>query len=321
MTNSAVAMDTKVKDKKRVPLSPLQRREIRWGLLFISPWLIGFLLFALIPTLASLGFSFTNYNPIRPEETELVGFSNYARLFSDPFMRQAIGVTLRFTLISVPIGLIVPLGLALLVNSEHLFGKNFFRALFYLPSMIPVVVNVMVWGGILNSQSGWLNNTIKFLLGIEGPRWFEDEAYVVPALTIMGLWGVGNFMIIMLAGLQNVPTELYDASKVDGATWWQRFRNVTLPLISPIIFYTLVLSLIGSFQYFVQAFIIGNGRGEPNGATMFYNLYLYRTAFNFLDMGYGATLAWLMFAFVLLLTIVLFRTQDRWVFYAGGEQK
>ena len=322
MTNSAVAMEqTNVKDKKQVRFSPLQRREIRWGLIFISPWVIGFLLFTLIPTLASLGFSFTNYNPIRPEETELVGFSNYARLFSDPFMRQAIGVTLRFTLISVPIGLIVPLGLALLVNSEHLFGKNFFRALFYLPSMIPVVVNVMVWGGILNSQSGWLNNTIKFLLGIEGPRWFEDEAYVVPALTIMGLWGVGNFMIIMLAGLQNVPTELYDASKVDGATWWQRFRNVTLPLISPIIFYTLVLSLIGSFQYFVQAFIIGNGRGEPNGATMFYNLYLYRTAFNVLDMGYGATLAWLMFAFVLLLTIVLFRTQDRWVFYAGGEQK
>lgn len=322
MANSAVALDRiKAKDKKRGRLSPLQRREIFWGLLFISPWILGFLFFTLIPTLASLGISFTNYNPIHPEEATFVGFSNYGRLFTDPFMRQAIGVTLRFTLISVPISLIVPLALALLVNSEHLFGKNAFRALFYLPSMIPVVVNVMVWGGILNSQSGWLNNSLKFLLGIEGPRWFEDEIWVVPALTIMGLWGVGNFMIIMLAGLQNVPTELYDAAKVDGATGWQRFRNVTLPLISPIIFYNLVLSLIGSFQYFVQAFIIGNGRGEPNGATMFYNLYLYRTAFNFLDMGYGATLAWMMFAFVLLLTVFLFKTQDRWVYYAGGDQK
>jgi multiple sugar transport system permease protein len=322
MADTAVVINQgKVKDKKRVRLSPLQRREIRWGLLFISPWIIGFLLFTLIPTLASFGLSFTNYNPIHPEEAQFVGFSNYARLFTDPFMRQAIGVTVRFTLISIPFALIVPLGLALLVNSEHLFGKNIFRALFYLPSMIPVVINVMVWGGILNSETGWLNSSLKFLLGIDGPNWFSDEVWVVPALTIMGLWGVGNFMIIMLAGLQNVPTELYDAAKVDGATGWQRFRNVTLPLLSPIIFYTLVLSLIGSFQYFVQAYIIGRGRGEPNGATMFYNLYLYRTAFNFLDMGYGATLAWLMFAFVLMLTIVLFRTQDRWVFYAGGEQK
>lgn len=297
----------------------IQKRETRWGLLFLSPWLLGFLIFTLLPTLASLAFSFTNYNPLHPDQISFAGFSNYARLFTDPFFRQAIGVTLRFVLISVPFAIIIPLGLALLVNSEHLLGKNIYRTLFFMPSMIPVVVNVMVWRGIMNSETGWLNRMLNFVFGIDGPNWFQDERWVLPALTLMGVWGVGNAMIIMLAGLQNVPTELYDASKVDGATGIQRFRHVTLPIISPIIFYQLVLALIGSFQYFTQAYIVSNGRGDPNGSTMFYNLYLYRTAFNFLDMGYGATLAWVMFVAVLLITIFLFRTQQRWVYYAGGE--
>ncbi|MCW5873130.1 MAG: sugar ABC transporter permease [Anaerolineales bacterium] len=297
----------------------IQKRETRWGLLFLSPWLLGFLIFTLLPTLASLAFSFTNYNPLHPDQISFAGFSNYARLFTDPFFRQAIGVTLRFVLISVPFAIIIPLGLALLVNSEHLLGKNIYRTLFFMPSMIPVVVNVMVWRGIMNSETGWLNRMLSFVFGIDGPNWFQDERWVLPALTLMGVWGVGNAMIIMLAGLQNVPTELYDASKVDGATGIQRFRHVTLPIISPIIFYQLVLALIGSFQYFTQAYIVSNGRGDPNGSTMFYNLYLYRTAFNFLDMGYGATLAWVMFVAVLLITIFLFRTQQRWVYYAGGD--
>ncbi|MBX3048898.1 MAG: sugar ABC transporter permease [Anaerolineales bacterium] len=305
-------------EKKKAPRNNQLKREIRWGWLFLSPWLVGLLVFTLLPTVASLIFSFTSYNPIQPDQIRFIGLTNYARLFTDPFFGQAVGVTLRFVLISVPFSLIIPLGLALLVNSEYLFGKNLYRALFFMPSMIPVAVNVMVWRGIMNSESGWLNKFLGFL-SISGPNWFQDEVWVLPALTLMGVWGVGNAMIIMLAGLQNVPTELYDAAKVDGATGWQRFRHVTLPLISPIIFYQLVLSLIGTFQYFTQAYIISNGRGDPNGATMFYNLYLYRTAFNFLDMGYGATLAWVMFAFVLLLTIFLFRTQQRWVYYAGGE--
>lgn len=297
----------------------LRRRETRWGLVFLSPWIIGFFIFTLLPTVASLIFSVTNYNPIQPENTQFVGLSNWEQLFHDPFMRQAWSVTVRFVMISVPLSIIFPLGLAVLVNSEHLFGKNVFRTLFYMPCMIPVVVNVIIWGGIMNSESGWLNKAIKFLFGVEGPRWFTEEVWVIPALTIMGFWGVGNAMLTMLAGLQNVPTELYDAAKVDGASAFHRFFKVTLPLITPVIFYNLMLSLIGSFQYFVQAYIIGNGRGDPNGATMFYNLYLYRTAFNFLDMGYGATLAWAMFIIVLLLTVILFRTQRRWVYYAGGE--
>lgn len=298
----------------------MARRETHWGLIFLGPWIVGFLTFTLIPMAVSLYFSVTNYNPIQPDETRFIGLANYVRLANDPLIINAIKVTLRFAVISLPVAIILPLGLALLVNSEHLFGKNLFRTLFYMPYMIPVVAGVMVWGGILNSESGWLNNLIRMISGNPGPRWFQDETWVIPALVIMGVWGVGNTMLTMLAGLQNVPTELYEAAKVDGAGPVRSFFNITVPMISPVIFYNLVLALIGSFQYFTQAYIISNGRGDPNGATMFYNLYLYKTAFAFLDMGYGSTLAWAMFVVVLILTIVMFRTQNRWVYYAGGNE-
>ena len=301
------------------PLTPGQRREINWGLIFLSPWIVGFLIFTAIPMVVSLVMSFTNYNPIQADATRFVAFQNYGRIFDDPQVFNAVGVTLRFVLISVPLSIILPLGLALLVNAKQLLGKNVFRTLFYMPYMIPVVAGVMVWGGILNSDSGWLNRFLQWAFGVQGPQWLQDENWVLTALAIMGFWGVGNTMLIMLAGLQNVPTELYEAAKVDGATAPRMFLSITVPMISPIIFYNLTLSLIGTFQYFTQAYIISNGRGDPNGATMFYNLYLYKTAFAFLDMGYGATLAWMMFIVVLLLTVLLFKTQNRWVYYAGGN--
>ena len=301
------------------PLTPGQRREIKWGLISLSPWIVGFLISPAIPMVVSLVMSFTNYNPIQADATRFVAFQNYGRIFDDPQVLNAVGVTLRFVLISVPLSIILPLGLALLVNAKQLLGKNVFRTLFYMPYMIPVVAGVMVWGGILNSDSGWLNRFLQWAFGVQGPQWLQDENWVLTALAIMGFWGVGNTMLIMLAGLQNVPTELYEAAKVDGATAPRMFLSITVPMISPIIFYNLTLSLIGTFQYFTQAYIISNGRGDPNGATMFYNLYLYKTAFAFLDMGYGATLAWMMFIVVLLLTVLLFKTQNRWVYYAGGN--
>lgn len=303
----------------RRPLSSKARREINWGLIFLSPWIVGFVVFTLIPMVASLVLSFTNYNPVQGDQTQFVGLSNWQQLFGDPQLLNAIYVTLRFALISVPLSIILPLALAVLVNSEHLFGKNIFRTLFYMPYMIPVVVGVMVWGGILNSDSGWLNRFIEWAFKVEGPRWFQDERWVLSALVIMGFWGVGNTMLTMLAGLQNVPTELYEAAKVDGASPVNSFFSITVPMISPVIFYNLTLALIGSFQYFTQAYIISNGRGDPNGSTMFYNLYLYKTAFGYLDMGYGSTLAWAMFLVVLVITVVLFQTQNRWVYYAGGN--
>ena len=303
----------------RRKVSPLMRREINWGLLFLSPWFIGFVAFTALPILASLVFSLTNYNPIHPEDIRFIGLTNYARLFKDPNMVKAAGVTLRFALLSVPVSLILPLSLAVLVNSKNLFGKNLFRTLFYMPTMIPVVVGVMVWGGILNSESGWLNRAIEFIFNVQGPRWYQDEAWIVPTITIMGIWGVGGTMLVMLAGLQNVPTELYEAATVDGASAVQKFGLVTLPMITPVIFYNLILSVIGAFQSFIPGYIIGNGRGDPNGATLFYNLYLFLQGWFYLDMGYAATLAWVMFLIVLLLTILLFWSQKRWVYYAGGD--
>ena len=206
MASPSIAID-QARAKKKGGVNVMQRREIRWGLLFLSPWIVGFLIFTLFPTLASFAFSFTNYNPIQAELTEFVGLRNYARLFTDPFLRQAIGVTLKFTLISVPFALLVPLGLALLVNSDSLRGKNFYRALFYMPSMIPVVVNVMVWRGIMNSESGWLNKALAWV-GIEGPNWFQDEAWVLPALMMMGVWGVSKAVNNMLADLQNLQKKM-----------------------------------------------------------------------------------------------------------------
>ncbi len=297
----------------------ISQREAMWGFIFLSPWIVGILAFTAIPMVASLILSLTNYNPIHPEAIRFIGLSNFALFFSDPQMLQAAGVTLRFVLISLPLSIAIPLGLAVLVNAKHLLGKDVFRTLFYMPIMIPVVVSVMVWGGILNSNSGWLNRFLA-LLGITGPAWLQDENWVVPAIVIMGFWGVGNAMLIFLAGLQNVPTELYEAARVDGAGAVYTFFRITVPMISPVIFYNLTLALIGSFQIFVPGYIIGNGRGDPNGATMFYNIYLYRTAFNYQDMGYGTTLAWAMFIVVLILTIILFNTQRRWVYYAGGEE-
>lgn len=299
--------------------SGIGREEAKWGFIFISPWIFGFLVFTFFPIVASLVFSLTNYNPIHIDQMAFTGLTNYVRMFNDQLVGQSVLVTLKFALISVPISLALPLGLAVLVNSKNLFGKSIFRTLFYMPYIIPVVAGVMVWGGILNSETGWLNMFLKNVFGIIGPRWFQDENWVVPALVIMGFWGVGNTMLIMLSGLQNVPTELYEAATMDGANAGRKFLNITLPMISPIILYNLTLVLIGSFQYFTQAYIISNGRGDPNFATLFYNLYLYQQSFSYLDMGYGCALAWAMFIVVLALTALLFSTSSRWVFYAGGD--
>jgi ABC-type sugar transport system permease subunit len=302
-------------------MSARQKREIKWGLLFLSPWIAGFTLFTAFPMIASIFFSITNFNVLDLSQGFTFKqplFANYARLFSDPQVGQSLLITLKFTLLAVPIGILVPLGLAVLVNAKNLFGKNIFRAFFYMPQMISAVAVVVVFGAVLNSESGWLNILLK-QIGIEGPRWFQDENWVMPALALMTIWGVGNTMITLLAGLQNVPTELYEAARVDGASSARSFFNITVPMISPVIFYNLVLAIIGSTQIFIAPFIIGNGRGDPNGSTMVYNLYLYKTAWSFQDMSYGATLAWLMFVICLVLTIVLFKTQRRWVYYATGE--
>jgi multiple sugar transport system permease protein len=305
---------------RRKPMS-LTRRRARWGLLFLTPWFIGFLAFQLLPIIATVFLSFTDYSATKEftlDSFHWVGLTNYAHLFTDPELFLSLGVTLKFAAISVPLGLLTPLLFAVLVNSRHLIGASLFRTLFFLPTVIPVVAAVMVFQGVLNAQSGWINLGLHFF-GIEGPRWLSDPNWSVPALNLLGLWGVGNGMIILLAGLQGVPTDVLEAATIDGANGFQRFWRVTIPMISPIIFYNVTLGVIYAFQYFTPALLIGGRNGDPQGATMFYNLHFYREAFVFNNMGYGSVLSLLLFVIVMSLTAFMFAVGQRAVYYAGGE--
>jgi multiple sugar transport system permease protein len=312
-------------------LTPLKRRELREGLTFISPWLFGFLVFTFLPMIASFIFSFTSLSITDPilSTLDFVGFKNYQQLLQDPQIwewgsgtRGSIWITVLFGAISLPIGLLMPLGLALMMNSPSLKGPNTFRTLFYMPYIVPFVAAVFLWGGMLNPESGWINRAL-LSLGVPRasvPNWANDINWVYPTYVIMGIWGVGNAMLIMLAGLQGVPTALYDAAKVDGANTWHQFRHVTFPMISPVIFYNLVLSVVFLFQYFLVPLVVNQGTGRPGGATMFYNLYLYKTFFTFQNMSYGSAMAWMLFVIILGVTVLLFGTARRWVYYAGESR-
>ncbi len=311
-------------------LPPMARREMRLGMTFLSPWIIGFLAFTLIPMVATLYFSFIHLNITDGilSKPDFAGLDNYIQLFKDPLVWStgstpgSLWITIRFGLIALPVGIFMPLGLALLMNSPHLKGQWLFRTLFYMPYIVPFVAAVFLWGGMLNPESGWINRTLM-ALGMPKenvPGWANSVTWVYPAYVIMGIWGVGNAMLIMLSGLQGVPTELYDAAKVDGANSWSSFWNVTFPMISPVIFYNLVLSIVGLFQYFLVPLVVNLGTGQPGGTTYFYNLYLYKTFFTYQDMSYGSTLAWFLFMVILVVTILLFGTSKYWVYYAGESR-
>ena len=302
--------------------STMRRREIIWGYAFLSPWLIGFFLFQLLPIVTTIFLSFTDYTGTKQfalGNFKLVGLANFAALFKDIYAIPAMGVTLKFALIGIPLGLIVPLCFALLVNSDHLRGTNIFRTLFFLPTVIPVVAGTIIFGGVLNAQSGWINLTLKSI-GIENPpRWFTDPNWSVPALNLLAIWAVGNAMLILLASLQGVPTELYEASTIDGANSVQRFFAITVPLISPVIFYNVTLGVIYAFQYFVPALLIGGLNGDPQRSLLFFPLHFYRQAFVFSQMGYASVLALLLFVITMIATGFLFFVVQRRVYYAGGQ--
>ncbi len=312
--------------------SMLAREELKWGLIFISPWIIGFLVFYLAPMVASFGFSLYDFNLATPEQAKYVGFANWKRFFfDDPQAVPAIIKTFKFGLITVPISLLTSLFLAILLNSKNLIGKNVFRTLFYMPTMIPLVAGVLLWRGVLD-DFGWVNQLLQNYLGIkavgvDGIRWLHDPRIIYFTYSLVGLWAIGNTMLIFLAGLQQVPTELYEASYVDGAGWWSRLINITLPMISPVIFYNMVVGLIVLMQYFLVPYILVNPNagaaaypGYPDGATNFIMVYFYLQGFSFFNMGYGATIAWIMFLVGLILTIALFGTARYWVYYAGEKQ-
>jgi multiple sugar transport system permease protein len=316
-----------LKNETKEPMTKARKTEARWGLFFLSPWMIGFLLFYLLPMIASFIFSLLRYTPAVPEETVFIGLSNWQRaIMIDQEVRLSFTRTLHFAAISLPISLSFALFLAIILNSKNVIGKTLYRTLFYMPSMIPLVATVLIWNGVLNEQTGWINVIIQRLTGIQavgtqGLRWLADPKLVYYAYTMFGLWGVGNAMIIFLAGIQGVPTELYEAAEIDGAGYFTRLFRITIPMITSVIFYQLVLGVIGSLQYFLAPFVLNQGTGFPQGMTRFYMVYFYKQSFSFFNMGYGATLAWLMFIFSLILTVVLFGTAKYWVYYAQEERK
>jgi len=298
----------------------VHRQQMRWGWIFLSPWIIGFTFLTLVPMLASLAFSLTNFDLSNPETVQYIGLDNYTRMLNDPIIGVALNSTLRFALIAMPLAILLPVGLATLLNSKYLIGKRFFRTLFYMPYIVPVVSAVYIWGGVLNTETGWLNRLLA-QIGIQGPNWVFSIDWIYPALNIIGVWGVGNAMLVTLAGMQTVPTDLYEAARVDGANGFRLFRHITLPMISPIIFYNLVLSAIGIFRYFEVPWILKEGTGDPGNATLFINMYFYKTAFTFQEMGYGSALAWLLFALAFVVTLILFLTSRYWVYYPAGENR
>jgi multiple sugar transport system permease protein len=295
----------------------LEQQQRRWGWIFLSPWIIGFFAFTFFPIVASLIFSFTDFNLSTSDSINFVGLRNWQRLATDPGVRDSLSVTLLFLTMAVPVSIVLPLLLATLLNSKYLVGRRFFRTLFYMTYMIPAISSIFVWQSFLNGKTGWLNRILA-IFGIEGPSWLGDKNYVLPGLILMGIWGVGNAMLTMLAGLQGVPTDLYEAARVDGANGFRIWRTITVPMISPVILYNLVLSVIGLLQYFVVPYVVGDaGQGRPGGATYFFNVHLYKTAFTFQDMGYGATLAWLILLIALVITGAIFFSARYWVYYSG----
>ncbi len=306
-------------------LSLMQRREAKWGLFFISPWLIGFLLFYLAPMIASFIFSLFNFTLSSPQDAQFVGFANWQRmLFEDPQTWVSLGVTFKFALISLPIGMILSFSLAVLLNSKDLIGRNLFRTLFYAPTMVPGIAAILIWIQVLNPNTGWLNRFIELFgvtaVGQNGLRWLDSPGLIYIAYTFIGVWGIGNTILIYLASLQGVPTELYEACEIDGAGWWRRLINITIPMITPVIFYNLILSVVGLLQYFIVPWILNQGSGYPEGTTRFYMIFFYKQAFTFQNMGYGAALAWLLFIVALIVTLFLFATARYWVYYAGENK-
>jgi multiple sugar transport system permease protein len=287
-------------------------REAIWAYALVSPWVIGFLVWTVGPMVASLVFSFAQYDVVSPLVWR--GIGNFREIVtSDPLFWQALKVTFTYAVLALPSGLVVGLAVALLLNMK-VPGLAVWRAIYYLPSVMAGVSVAVLWQYVLNPRFGVLNWALG-LVGIRGPGWLSSPRWALASLAIMSLWGAGGGMILYLSALQSVPTALYDAAKVDGATAWRRLWHVTLPMISPVIFFNLVMGVIGEFQYFTNAYVMT--QGGPSYSTLFYNLYLYNNAFRYFRMGYASALAWILFLIILLLTLLIFRGSSAWVYYEG----
>jgi multiple sugar transport system permease protein len=287
----------------------LRKRGILAGYLFIAPVILGYLIWVAGPMIMAIWLSLTEWDMLRP--ATFVGLSNYQLMIHDDLFWKSLAVTFYFTLGSVPLSLALSFAVALLVN-VNVRGITLFRMLFYLPSIVPLVVSAVLWLWIFNSELGLLNAVLHWF-GIPKVLWFQDSNWAMPALIIMSQWSIGGSMIIFLAGLQGIPQHLYEAAEIDGANYWQRFWNVTIPMMSSVIFFNLVIGLIGALQTFVPGYLMT--RGGPQNSTLFYGLYIFWSAFRDFKMGYAAALSWVLFTIVLLLSLFVFRYLGRLVYY------
>lgn len=292
----------------------MNRRELRLGLLFVAPWLAGFLIFTLYPLLASLYLSFTDYRVLSPPRW--VGLDNYRDLLRDFDSFWPSLANTAFLFFELPLALVLGLAIALLLDLK-LRGMTVYRTIYYLPSVVPTVATAMLWMWLLNPEYGLINAALR-AVHLPAPTWLSSPTWAKPAIILMDLWGVGGGIVLYLAALQGVPTDLYEAAALDGAGPLQRIRHVTLPAISPVIFFNLIMGVIGTFQYFTQTFVMT--RGGPNNATLFYALNLYRNAYEFFRMGTACAMAWILFVITLAATLVVFKSSARWVYYEGERR-
>lgn len=307
---------------------PTTRRRSRWlpsrqrvhdnivGYLFFSPWLIGLVLFNIFPILSAIYYSFTEYNVLQP--ARWVGLGNFQQMFyEDELFWKAVYNTLYYAIFSVPLGLIFAIALAMFLNYE-VWGLTFFRATFFLPSIVPGVAAAVVWAWMLHPEYGLINDVLE-RFGLPGPPWLTSEVWSKPAFVLMSLWGIGSTAIIFLAALQDVPQHLYEAAEIDGANIFQRARYVTIPLLTPAIFFNLIMGVIGALQIFTQVYVISDG--GPVWSTLFYVFYLYRQGFQYFNMGYASALSLVLFVITLIFTLILMVTSKRWVYYEGAQPR
>ena len=295
---------------------PSRRRALRTGLLFVSPWIIGYCAFYLYPFLATFYYSFTRFtgigNPV------ITGLSNYSALLHDQTFRTALFNTFYYTIIEVPLSTAAALGLAILLNM-NVRGQAFYRTLFYIPSIVPVVASSLIFVWVFEPSFGIVNSLLSDA-HVNGPGWFFSITWSKPTFILLGLWGLGQPMVIYLAALQGVPKEMYEVADLEGVGHWGRLRHITIPMISPVILFNVVLSLVLSIQYFTQAQVIENPPGSPGTSTMFYVTYYYQQAFQDLHLGYASAMAFLLFILVLIVTVLLLRSSSHWVYYENEQR-
>jgi multiple sugar transport system permease protein len=297
--------------------TPRTRNTIN-GILFALPWLLGLAMFWIYPILASAYYSFTEFNGV--QDPQWIGFRNYVQLFTDDAnFRMAVYNTFYFAAVSIPLAVALSFALAMMLNAKIRF-QVVYRTIYFLPTLVPEVALALVWVYLFTPGTGIVNLPFDWL-GVRGPCWLTCPQWARPTIVLLALWIIGQQVVLYLAGLQDVPQDLYDAADVDGANFLHRFRNVTVPMMTPVIFFHVVTSVIGALQFFTVPYIMTGGTGFPAGATLFYSIYLYKNAFQYFNMGYASAMAWLLFIVTLLITLLIFRSARLWVFYAGGETK